>query len=893
MYKYFLLLLLLVLYFFITPSAIFAQTITPVPRCSFACVDGSGNSSYTVGCSSSACGVQAGAVAYCSSLGNGNTFQSLSCCQDRCAGAFFQSPPGCYEATPENPKYGCRLYKEKIACNNACADGAAILVPTPSERNCTTNPVDYCGTPAEKCFEDKCCEETQIVWENTCEINGGTGQVNGIVRGRCGPTETTCGNSKTVYATCDGNLPATGSCPSINNPPSYSSYIGVNSPVSCTITQTAGNTRVNSSTFGNSCAGISSAATPVTFHVSCSSGPIGADNRAWRHTIVHNNGIGSIATENATSSSGQVNYNVNFAIKYIDSGVGVEGTDNISVQVCDGGSNYQTPWSNQAQYNLPEYCQTVNATIQVDTRPPYLGLDISIKDAKTVSTKFTASDTNLVSHSYFCTKVGFTKVPSDQFDKIYTPNSTTTCTNVNSEGVDAKPFVDNPILMTQSVNTRDERVIDYSFKEDVKNQIEPFRLTFEDKTNGWNAFDSFCNSYVASTSIPPLGYQDLRNGKSLDVGSPWLQTKGGKVYSQNGVNYTLNDIDANTCKVTDNSGNELLTQIDGVTYKCPEANDDYTSTFYFTSLAATNSPRASKYGEILFKSNLGKITNIDKWSGGTSSTVYDYFKRTILRNANFYKSNLKGNSVCASSGIRKVYRTNAPANISGSGDLVSNLLTQNSFERMVFDDSANYVQLSGLGNCDLGDKAIFIEGNLNIEKPTSVWNVNSNTVIMVSGDVFINPDIRKTANNSLLIIAKGNIEILGGNYASNGKTPNDYPGYDVLDLGMVTDAKITTSKDAPGPVWDALLINGMVFATGMCPNDRGYPLYQDGLLSSLIRVGHSGKCESKFGRDLLLLQNFVAPSESIVYDPSILTNLASIIGYRPKYDITEIYDPRE
>lgn len=887
-----------------TNIGVTAQSINPTPKCGFACVDGSGNSSYTVPCGYNNCSAQGGAAAYCSSLGNGNTLQTLSCCQDRCAGDFFQSPPGCTEASG-NPNYGCMLYKEKIACNNACSDGNSILVPTPSERDCTTMTPDYCGSPAKKCCADTMCNSTPVTWENTCTpVAGQYGQVDGIVYGTCGATETTCGDVIKITSSCIsgtfatnysgqyycGNKPR-GSTPS--NSPSQNSFIGVNTPVTCTITQTGGASRVNSATYGSACGGTSSSATPVSFKVSCNSGQVGADNKAWRHTITHNSALGTISAEQATGNSEQVNYDLNFSIKYNDSGAGVEGTDNISIKICDGGANYQTPWANQAQYNLPEYCQTVNATIQVDTRPPYLGFDISIKDAKTIITTLTAQDTNLVSHSYFCTKVDFTKVSKDQFDKIYTPNSTTTCTGVDGNGASAQSFVDNPILMSQNVSSKDVRTIEYSFKDNVKNQIEPFRITYKDTTSGWKAVDSFCNSFVAASTIPPLGYQDLRNGKSLDVGSPWLQTKGGKVYSQNGVNYTINDIDADTCKVTDNSGNPLLTQIDGVQYKCPEANDDYTSTFHFTSLAATNSPRASKYGELFFQSKLGKITDIDKWTGGLNNTYYDYFKNNIEKNANFYKSSLRPGGTCDSSGYRKLYLISNSITLNGGGNIVSSILS-NPAQRLINTAEGNiYQPLGSLTSCDSGNKAIFINGDLTINTPSSSWDVVENTVVLVSGDVIINGNIVKsTQNSSLLIISKGNVEILAGKYSSEGKTAEEYPGYDILDVGILSDAKITSYKDAPGPVWDGLLVNGFLIASGMCPNDRKSPLFTDGKISALVKVAHSGKCESKFGRDLLLLQNFIAPSESIVYDPAILVNLSDVIGHRPRFNIQEDYDPR-
>jgi len=867
-----------------TFTTINAQTVSAPPKCSFACVDGAGNQSYTVPCSSGACGSQSGAVAYCSALGNGSTFQSLACCQDRCAGDFFPSPPGCFEA-PGNPDYGCMLYKEKIACNNVCADGPAILIPTPDERNCTTNPVDYCGSPDKKCCADTMCNATTVTWESICTPEPGkTGEaVNGIVKGTCGATETTCGDVIQVTSTCFGNTLSSNYAGayfcsnkpisnSPNNPPQYNSYIGVNSDVTCTITQTSGASRVNSSTYGAACGGISGSATPVSFKVSCTSGNVGADNRAWRHTIVHNTSLGALVQNASTPSSLAQTYEANFSIQYNDSGAGVEGTDAISVTVCDGGSAYNTPWSNQPQYNLPEYCKSVSANIQVDTRPPYLGFDISIKDAKTVVTTLTAQDTNLTTHSYFCSKVAFEKVVTNQFDKIFTPGSSTTCAGVDGNGTDATDYIANPKLVTQAVGTKDVRTIEYSFKEDVKNQIESFRLTYSDRTSGWRASDSFCNSFVAASTIPPLGYQDLRQGKSLDVGSPWLQTKGGKVYSQNGVNYTINDIDATTCKVTDNSGNPLLTQIDGVTYKCPEANDDYSSTFYFTSLAGTNSPRASKYGEIFFQSNLGKITDIDKWSGGLNNTFYDYISDNIKSNANYYKSSLRTKGTCYSNGIRKVYTIAGSATVSGDGDIVSAILGQNSTQRMIrTDDIVSYAGIGGLGACDSGDKAIFVNGNLNITTPTNSWTVNSNAVIVVSGDVNINGNIVKSdINSNLLIVSKGNVEILAGKYSS----------------------KITTYKDDAGPVWDGLLVNGFLIASGMCPNDRGTPLFTDGKISSLIRISHSGKCESKFGRDLLLLQNFIAPSESIVYDPSIMLNLSDVIGHRPKFILQEDHDPR-
>lgn len=866
---------------------IYAQTITPVARCGYACVDGSGNKSMTVACSSSACGFSD--AGYCSALGNGSTFTQLSCCQDSCAGAFFQSPAGCVEKAG-SPEFGCKSYTESIACNNACADGAPTLVPTPSTRDCTTNPIDYCGSPAKKCNPDTTCKSATITWDNVCNYPAGsTGEnVNGTVNGTCGPSDLTCGSKLPITnAKCFGGYPAGSSQPPINQ------YIGVNSPVNCTIVQTQGTTRFNSAQFGANCAGITSCKFPASFKVNCSSGTSPRDNKNWNYTVTHNTTLGELITSHGTDPNDQTNFEANISIKYLHGGIGVEGTDNISVKVCDGGSDYQSSWANQPQANLPEYCSTVTATIFVDTRPPHLGFSIDVKDAKTIETTLTAQDTNLKTHSYYCSNVAFSNALDNQFDKIITPNDSTTCPGVTPAGTDAADYVANPKLVTHPVSGVDKRVIDYTFKENVKDQLNSFKITYKDSTTGWSAEDTFCNVFTASTTIPPLGYQDLRNGVSIDVGSPWLQTKGGRAYSQNGVNYTINDIDPTTCKVTDNTGNPLLTQLEGGTYVCPEARDDYSSTYFFLGENSSNSPRASKYGEVFIKSKLGKVTNMDVWSAGKSPTYYEYFLKSINEYKNNYKSGLRIDSgSCGNSQVRRYYNVNSSVTLNGGGDIITSILGSGAQRLLRTNTDEVYQPHSSIDGCDNGNKAIVINGNLTINTPVTSWGYSQNTILLVSGDVNLNGDILKNnTNSSLLIVARGNVNILSGKYSSEGKTANDYPGYDRLDLGIVSDGKVTTSKDDAGPVWDGLKVNGFVIASGMCPNDRGDPLYNSGALSSYTNLTHSGTCSSTFGRDLLLLQNFIAPSESIEYDPTILLNLSNVLGYRQIFDSATKYNP--
>lgn len=91
---------------------------------------------------------------------------------------------------------------------------------------------------------------------------------------------------------------------------------------------------------------------------------------------------------------------------------------------------------------------------------------------------------------------------------------------------------------------------------------------------------------------------------------------------------------------------------------------------------------------------------------------------------------------------------------------------------------------------------------------------NLKAIIVVEGDLTIDPDFTRTASNACLFIVQGDVNITQGQHASNGLTASDAANHDVVEAMFVVNGTFTTEIDpAPtGTVNDALLIRGLVFA---------------------------------------------------------------------------------
>ena len=170
------------------------------------------------------------------------------------------------------------------------------------------------------------------------------------------------------------------------------------------------------------------------------------------------------------------------------------------------------------------------------------------------------------------------------------------------------------------------------------------------------------------------------------------------------------------------------------------------------------------------------------------------------------------------------------------------------------------------------------------------WYVGTSTIILVSGNVTINPDIRKDLDNSagsLIIISGGNIEILGGTYKSYKQTnKTDYPFYDQIDAFLVADGQIRVDEDTPS---GAVVLDGLRIYGGLVQLGINNSTFVPCKLPNQPATQRTGVDDDPcFNRDLILMHNLIAPAEKVVYDPQVEEIFSSAIG-----ELNTVYSIRE
>jgi hypothetical protein len=193
-----------------------------------------------------------------------------------------------------------------------------------------------------------------------------------------------------------------------------------------------------------------------------------------------------------------------------------------------------------------------------------------------------------------------------------------------------------------------------------------------------------------------------------------------------------------------------------------------------------------------------------------------------------------------------------PPEISGGSDWYSYLLEQvNSVSRVTTLELTEINgSMSGALSGALGlRKFVQTTGNLNIVSNSSC---DIDAIVFVNGNLNLEPDFLRPADNSCIFIANGSITIGGGAYASNGVTGSTPARYDRVEAFLVASGGILTSNDLPGggEVADGLIVKGGVFAGSLT-----------------------------LGRDLGT-RNISQPSEAFLYDPSFSVDFARELAIR-------------
>lgn len=518
-------------------------------------------------------------------------------------------------------------------------------------------------------------------------------------------------------------------------------------------------------------------------------------------------------------------------------------TVDISLAVPDGLARA----SRNITVNISDNITTapVNVTHLIDTSLPLVEREVSVTSATLLKVVHSATDDfQLKSHALYCGGTAYSSDTSTNSNFISETKSDGT-TYLGSQQIagyfDAVSNVKTCNGSFSSGNNNDYQVFNTSAVSDtrstyyllddnaIKNQNEPISITFGNGKDSsslgrWYAEDSFCNLPATSPTT------------TVDIGSPWLQTKGGNTYVQgtNGFsrldpdiqayNYTVNNVSIapdpnnpalNICSSTIGSvtNNNLKTFINTRNTKsnaalssyvnrinqCPEKDDSYVSTYALSSNEENSNtgPRGNpdRFSKITQAATFytHKLNDVSKYTGGDKN-LYDYLSKLIETSGILGYTNT-GTAITDS---------NSPL-YNGSGLSIKTISNSVSVDPASDKDLIKAIDPDVVEN--VSDKKVNvykITGNLNVKHNTlandGAWNINKNSILLVDGDVILEPDIIKNTG-SLVIVAKGSIVIGNGSYKSENLTSAQvlagtaYPLYDRIDAFLITDGKLVTLPD--------------------------------------------------------------------------------------------------
>lgn len=260
-------------------------------------------------------------------------------------------------------------------------------------------------------------------------------------------------------------------------------------------------------------------------------------------------------------------------------------------------------------------------------------------------------------------------------------------------------------------------------------------------------FDRACNSASTTTSVP--------------MGSAWMTTRGGVVYSSGGVNFEI-------FPLTGHSG--------------------FSADAYWLAPFAFYKDEADVTTELV-SSSTSSINALLYPTKGTTRSLNHF---DVNNRVGYWFDFLKQKSLEQIAGDPSKYVTlNYSANLNTSS--TSSALNDGSIA------------------CDVNKHCIVnVAGNLGLN---SGFVCDAKTTFLVTGTTNIEPDITASGfAQGCIIVSKGDITISDGTYKSGSST---YPKYDIIEAFMISDGKINIPLvDSASSIRDGLLIHGSILGFG-------------------------------------------------------------------------------
>ncbi len=346
------------------------------------------------------------------------------------------------------------------------------------------------------------------------------------------------------------------------------------------------------------------------------------------------------------------------------------------------------------------------------------------------------------------------------------------------------------------------------FNDEVSN--ERIDINIRDNEGGGflyysTSFDNACNY-----SDP----DDLDSTNTFgDIGTPWLMTKAGSFFSENGTNIKVKEFEDNPSPDQYN-----FQRIKNDTYSFFRSQTQMSSEFLSGHSGFLNNIVSSNTDIGLFQ--LLQYDEDNNQPGYWYPELLEKYQRMKLR---------------------------GEAGKYGQFTESDNDGTSSTFESFANQDGVKAISTLGSGQSIV----LLYEGDLEIK---SGLVCDKKTLIMVNGNLTINPDVTITTGasaegvlNGCLFISSGDIIIAEGDRVS---TAPPYPKYDLLEGLFLADDQIIIPEadtDESLPARDGLKIHGNIYG-----------------------FGSSGDTGIVTQRSLKLVDNLVYPTEAVHYDPRYL-----------------------
>lgn len=278
------------------------------------------------------------------------------------------------------------------------------------------------------------------------------------------------------------------------------------------------------------------------------------------------------------------------------------------------------------------------------------------------------------------------------------------------------------------------------------------------KDNEGNAFEFVINAFDNACNAGEHIY-------NLNLGSPWIITKGGIVFSSGGANITVQNV---------------------------EGNEPFSQDSYWTGAFRFLKDEADLSSEILTggSSNLPTLINGAKL-GSVRVTQYS----DMNNRSNYWYGELSRRFTHRSLVNPEEYTILTFPSNTVLSEKTSNIVSGSDGEIGCNEDTTCVVT---------------VEGNLTINEN---YLCDTRTAFLVNGNITVNPNvIASNTASGCIFVSSNDITIADGQYHSSGST---YPKYDVVDGYFIADGNINIPEgDKDKDVRDGLIVRGGLVSFG-------------------------------------------------------------------------------